>query len=720
MGTRNKRHGGVTVALFRLSLATIHCLAAFVAESAAGDFDTVQYAAADDWPYYNGSPAGTHYSRLSDINTRNIRRLKLAWSYDTGDELGPDSTMESNPLIIRGRLFFISPLGRLISLDAATGRERWTYSPQTRSPDGFHHWRRGGSYWTDGKQERIFFTFASDLYAIDPDSGRPIQQFGSAGHIALGSRMSSPPAIYRDLVIVGGNDSSVRGFDVRTGDLRWKFHTIPRPGEFGYETWPPNAWTTTTGVNNWGGMSVDQTRGIVFVPLAAPRDLIGANRAGDNLFANSLVAIDANTGHRLWHFQTIRHDMWDWDLPAPPTLVTVRRNGERIDAVALVSKVGFVYVLERVTGRSLFPLIEKRAFRSDIPGVEAAATQVEPQLPLPLVRQYLTASDLTRRTPQSAAAVAAQFSGLRSRGLWDPPSEQGTILLPGIEGGAEWGGAAFHPQSALLFVNAQESPWILKLRKHAGGGPTSGSALYRENCAGCHGDLRKGGGEPQSISAPSLAGIGDRLAYIDITERIIGGGSRMPGFPFLADDPVRMRSLITFLQTGIDTPALEGSAEGRKAAVGEPLYVVEHLSKFVDPDGYPAISPPWGTLSAINLNTGQYQWKIPFGEHPELAARGVTNTGSENYGGPIVTAGGLLFIGATSFDKKFRAYDLHTGKLLWETVLPAAGNATPATYRVNGRQFIVIAAGGGRPGVISGGLKKADSGSRIIAFTLQQ
>jgi quinoprotein glucose dehydrogenase len=667
---------------------------------------SIEYAAGDDWPYYHGNPAGTHYSRLRDINTGNVSQLQAAWTYDTGDRLMSNSTMESNPLIISGRMFFVSPKGRVISLDAATGRERWTFDPAPESEGG--GFRRGVSYWTDGREERILYIFSTDLYAINAHNGRLIEGFGARGRVALGSSSSSPGAVYEDLYIIGGSASSIRAFEVRTGKLRWTFHTIPRPGEVGYETWPKEAWKTAIGANNWPGMAVDVTRGMAFVSLAYPQSYYGADRAGDNLFANSVVALDANTGRRLWHFQAVRHDLWDRDLSAPPTLVTVTRGGKAVDAVAQISKHGFVFVLNRLTGESLFPLVQVEAIPSDIPGELTARRQIQPVLPKPFARQHLTPDLLTKRTPAAAAAVAAEFAKLRSRGLWDPPSEQGTVILPGMDGGGEWGGAAYDPTSGLLYVNSNEMPWILKLRKVSAGDGTSGSAVYRAHCAGCHGEDRAG--NPPEF--PSLLGLGDRLSFYEISQKIAAGGGRMPAFRFLATDQVRLWSLVAYLQTGVDSSKHEAEAEMMKPELrGREEYVLDGMPRFVDPEGYPAIAPPWGTLNAIDLNSGRYAWKIPLGEYPELAVRGLKNTGSENYGGPIVTAGGVLFIGATSFDKKFRAYDKRTGQLLWETTLPAAGNATPSTYRVNGRQFVVIAAGGGRP-------PTAEPGSKIVAFAL--
>ncbi|MFC4312968.1 pyrroloquinoline quinone-dependent dehydrogenase [Steroidobacter flavus] len=683
------------------------CLIAAIALQAFADTTTQtrdEYAANDDWPYYHGNPAQTHFSRLSDINTSNVSRLRVAWTYDTRDELTSNSTMESNPLIIDGRLFFVSPKGRVICLDGATGAERWSFSPPAQvAPLGF---RRGVSYWSDGSRSRIFYIFGRNLYAIDAETGGPAESFGSKGVVALGSTSSSPGAIYRDLYIIGGSASSIRAFSARSGELRWTFNTIPRPGEFGHETWPKDAWKTAVGVNNWPGMAVDVARGLAFVSLAYPQDYYGGDRPGDNLFANSVVALDASTGQRVWHFQTIRHDLWDRDLAAPPNLVTVVRNGKPVDAVAQISKHGFVYLLDRLTGKSLFPLTEESAVASDVPGEATAKTQIRPVLPEPFARQHLTEDLLTRRTPAAAAAVTEQFSKLRSRGLWDPPSEQGTVMLPGMDGGGEWGGASYDPTSNLLYVNSSEMPWILKLKRVALGETTSGRSIYQDHCASCHGEDRAG--KPPEI--PSLTSVASRLSFYDIVQKIGGGGGRMPAFRFLSTDQAKLWLLVAYVQTGADsliqnTKSIEPSNERKDA------FVLDGMPRFVDPDGYPAIAPPWGTLNAIDLNTGRYAWKIPLGEHPELVSVGVRNTGSENYGGSIVTGGGILFIAATSFDKKFRAFDKRNGSLLWESTLPAAGNATPATYRAKGKQYVVIAAGGGRPAT-------AQSGSKLVAFSL--
>lgn len=687
----------------------------------------------DDWPSYHGDPGGTHYSCLKDINTENVSRLGVAWTYDTDESLGEGmlaSDMQSNPLVIGGRLFFVSPKGRLISLNAATGRELWTFDPAGGAKVSSRQRLRGVSWWRDGSLSRILFTFRGRLFAVDAATGKPARAFGTGGSVDLRAGIDrdpstlsvtnvSPGLVWRDSIIMGSTGNTpghIRAFDVRSGKLRWAFHTIPRPGEPGYETWPKDAWKTAMGANNWAGMALDDKRGMVFVPLASAgmvdKDFYGADRLGENLFANALVALDAATGKRLWHFQTVRHDLWDRDLPAPPTLVTLERNGRKIDAIAQITKSGFVYVLDRLTGKSLFPIEEVPAIPSDVPGEEAAASQIRPGMPAPFARQRLTADMLTLRTPEAHDAVAKTFATVRSRGLWDPPSEQGTIILPGLDGGGEWGGAAFDPETGLLYVNSNEMAWILELRKRP---PivvgNSGRAVYLNNCAVCHREDRTG--SPPEF--PSLVDIGNRLPLIEMFMIVAGGAGRMPAFRgTLGEDQVG--AVINYLRTGESGATTVDGGPRKKAPLPEQAalpYVFDGYTKFLDPEGYPAIAPPWGTLNAIDLDSGEYAWKIPFGEYPELVASGVKNTGSENYGGAIVTAGGLLFIGATAYDNKFHAYDKRTGTLLWEATLPAGGNATPATYRVDGRQYVVIAAGGGKN-------PKVKPGSKIVAFALPE
>ncbi|HEX8797164.1 MAG TPA: c-type cytochrome, partial [Terriglobales bacterium] len=481
---------------------------------------------------------------------------------------------------------------------------------------------------------------------------------------------------------------------------RWSFHTIPHPGEFGYETWPKEAWKSSGAANNWAGMSVDAKRGIVYVPTgSAAMDFYGADRVGDDLFADCLLALNAQTGERVWHFQQVRHDIWDRDLPAPPLLLTVKHGAKDVEAVAQTTKQGFVYLFDRTSGQPLFPVEYRKFASSAVPGEVAAAEQPVPTRPPPYARQRLSEDGLTTRTAQAHQWASEQFHKFRSEGQFVPFSVgKDTVIFPGFDGGAEWGGPAVDRETAILYVNANDVAWTGALAENTG--ENSAKAIYLSQCGVCHGEWMTG--SPPAI--PSLAGVGDRLRPQQLVATIKNGKGRMPGFPHLTDD--QMFALVDYLTSG----------ESKELPASEPFpltmkYRFTGYKKFLDPDGYPAVAPPWGTLNAINLNTGDFVWKIPLGEYPELAANGQRNTGTENYGGPIVTAGGLVFIGATNFDRKFRAFDKATGKLLWEASLPFSGNATPITYQVDGRQFVVIAAGGGKD-------PRSASGGVYVAFAL--
>jgi quinoprotein glucose dehydrogenase len=659
-----------------------------------------------DWPVHGGRD-NIRYSPLTQVDRANVATLEVAWTYDSKDAF-KGSEMQSNPIVAGGVLYATTPTLKVVALDAATGRELWKFDPSNGAAPGARFRHRGVVVHRD----RVFVTYRNWLYALHAASGQRVASFGDDGRIDLREGLgrpadkltvtaSTPGVIFDDLLIMGSTvpetlpsaPGDIRAFDVNTGKLRWSFHTIPHPGEFGYESWPANAWQIAGGANAWAGVTLDAARGMVFAATgSASFDFYGANRKGDNLFADSVIALDARTGKYRWHFQGLKHDVWDLDFPAAPNLVTVTRDGRRVDAVAQVTKTGFVFVLERETGTPLFPIDYRSVPPSRIDGEQLSRTQPVPVRPPPFARSELTESTLTNRTPEARAAVLAEFRRLKS-GLFAPPSTEGTIIYPGVDGGAEWGGAAFDPESALLFVNANEMPWIVRLI------PNTDTSLYNAKCASCHRTDRRG-----TPAAPSLIDIGARKSREQLVDVIRHGTGRMPGYPDLGAK--NTNDLVEFLLTGKDRAA-------DPKLKTDPTYVKyrsDGETLWRDPEGYPPIATPWGTLNAIDLNAGTIRWQIPFGEYPELVAKGLRNTGSDNYGGPVVTASGLLFIGATNFDRKFHAYDKNTGALLWETVLPAAGNATPSIYSIGGRQYIAIACGGGKNG--------APSGSNIVAFAL--
>jgi len=664
-----------------------------------------------DWPVYGGTAENTHYSKLAQINRKNVKELKVAWNYDTGEKGG----LQTSPIIVADVLFGITPAQKVFAVNAANGKLLWKFDSgmNATQPD------RGLAYWSNERDKRILVGVMNFLYALNASTGKPIASFGKAGRIDLRGELgrnperqsvalTSPGIVYKDVIIVGGRNSEtlpaapgdIRGYDVRTGKLRWSFHTIPHPGEFGYETWPKDAWKYSGAANNWAGMAVDPKRGIVYVPTgSAAFDFYGANRVGDDLFANCLIALNAETGERIWHFQGVKHDLWDRDFPSPPVLLTANRDGKEIDAVAQTTKQGFVYLFDRVSGKPLFPVEYRKYPPSIVPGEVAASEQPLPTKPAPFARQVLSEEMLTTRTPEAHQWALENFRKFRSEGQFVPFSVgKDTVVFPGFDGGAEWGGPAVDPETAILYVNANEMAWTGALTPDSG--ENSPKSLYTSQCSVCHGE--KMTGSPPTM--PSLISVGDRLSPQQIGTTIKNGKGRMPAFANFDDD--QLYALIDFLMS-VKSKELPGS----EPPPPEMKYRFTGYHKFLDPDGYPAIAPPWGTLSAINLNTGEYVWKINLGEYPELAAKGLKKTGTENYGGPVVTAGGLVFIGASDFDKKFRAYDKATGELLWETTLPFSGNATPATYAVNGRQYVVIAAGGGKD-------PKSPSGGVYVAFAL--
>ena len=657
-----------------------------------------------DWAYSGGSPGNVHYSSLKQINTANISQLQQVWSFDAGEPGG----LETTPLIIDGVLYAYTPTQKVFALDAATGKLIWRFDSERGAVPA--RAERGLAYWHDGKEKRLFAGVANYVYAIDAITGKGIPSFGENGRIDLREDLrgdpklqsvsiTSPGVVYKDLLILGdatpeqlpAPPGDIRAYDVRTGKLRWIFHTIPHPGEFGYETWPKDAWKTSGAANNWCGMALDEERGIVYIPTgSAATDWYGADRVGDDLFANTLLALNAETGQRIWHFQGVRHDLWDRDFPAPPTLVTVTRDGKQVPAVSQTTKQGFLFLFNRIDGTPLFPIEYRKVPSSVVAGEVASPVQPFPTKPAPFARQRLTEDLLTTRTPEAHQYALEKFRTYISDGQFVPNREgQQTVMFPGYDGGAEWGGSAFDPKTHIIYINSNDVGLTNALVKRTAG--TGGKALYLNHCASCHGEHL--GGAPPAF--PALTNLRERMNADQISTLIEQGKGRMTGFPSITR-PER-RAIGDYLLNGETATTTDSS--------GPVVYGTTGYKKFLDQDGYPANATPWGTLNAINLDTGDYVWKITLGQYPELTAKGLPDTGSENYGGPVVTDGGLLFIGATVLDKKFRAFDKATGKLLWEAKLPLSANATPATYEVNGRQYVVIACGGDRdPSTPKGGI----------------
>jgi quinoprotein glucose dehydrogenase len=688
--------------------------------------------AAREWRVYHGDSGGRQWSPLDEIQPSNVARLAPAWEYAAGGTAeGQPTQIQCNPLVVAGVLYGISPGLAAFALDATTGAELWTFTPGD-AVSGTLAPARGLVYWSDGKgDERILFGRGHRLFALDARNGRPLEGFGDSGSVDLRDGLAAerpedfvvattPGAIYRDLLIVGHRVSEianaapghVRAYDVRSGALRWIFHTIPRPGELGYESWPGDAWQRVGGANSWAGITVDEARGIAFVPTgSATYDFYGGDRAGDNLFANTLLALDAATGKRLWHQQIVRHDVWDRDLPAPPDLVTIERDGRKIDAVAQITKTGHVFLFERETGAPLHPIEEVPVPGPALPGEVLAKTQPLPVRPPPFARQAMTPEDVTTRTPEAHAAVLEKLRRARPAVPFQPPSLEGTVIFPGMDGGGEWGGAAFDPATGLLYVNANDVPYWLEMIEtpDVSGAGGVGRATYVTACAMCHGLDRSGDG----AGVPSLVGLYDRIGALDAWRVVRDGRGRMPGFGDLLP-LVSIPALLWYLQSpnAADAAAPAERADESERELGVFLrYMNVGWQKFLDPEGYPAVKPPWGTLTAIDLARGELVWQVPLGEIPELAAQGLHDTGAENYGGPVVTAGGLVFI-AAALDAKLRAFDKRTGELRFEAPLPAAGFATPAVYEADGRQFVVVAAGGGKLG--------RPSGDRYVAFALPE
>ncbi|MDB6071572.1 MAG: gcd 2 [Verrucomicrobiales bacterium] len=668
-----------------------------------------------DWPEYLGGKTRNLFSPLAQITRENVAGLEVAWTFDTG-EVGE---YQANNLIVDGVLYTPSPSRRVLALDAATGRELWHWDPALERAGKGGGRQRGLVFWRskDGAERRLFTGVGGYLFALDPGTGGVIRGFGKDGAVDLASGLNTPGVIWNDSLILGGmgGKGAVRSLDVRTGEQKWIFNLIPQPGEVGYDTWPKDAWKSATGLMPWCGQSLDEARGIVYVATkTAEPDFYGGARKGSNLFANCIVALKAETGERLWHFQLVHHDLLDKDLPCPPVLLTVTHGGKKIDAVAQGTKHGRLFVFDRVTGEPLWPIEEKPVLASTLRGEEAWPTQPFPTKPAPLMRQEYTEADASNISPETHQMTLDRIRASPNVGPFPAPSLNESVMFPGFDGGMEWGGGAADPDG-VYYVNVNEIPWLLQMveTRRADGTPlVPGEKDFMIFCAACHGLDRAGN---VAAGFPSLLDVAKRKTRAEIEQITRQGGGRMPNYAAMPEGQ-RTAILNYVLNEPVSASRKEEGAaapatpDAKSPAVETPPdYAFAGFRRWQDKDGYPAIKPPWGTLNAVDLNTGEIKWKVPLGEYPELTARGIAPTGTENYGGPVVTAGGLIFIGASA-DETFRAFDKDTGKVLWKAALPFSGNATPSTYMVDGRQFVVISAGGGKSGRPAGG--------KLVAFAL--
>lgn len=698
-----------------------------VAGTIAAATQTVDAAAPANvnWSVHRGDPGGGQYADLAQINATNVHRLEPAWHYRTGDA-SQRSTMHANPIVVDGVMYVTTPSMKAVALDARTGRELWAFDPAKHNNGTVIRLRnRGVTYWKGAEGERIFHFVRERVYALDAKTGALVGTFGKGGFIDLRENlgvdpagvfieMTSPGAIYKNFLILGSRvnesyDASpghIRAFDTVTGELRWIFHTIPRKGDVGHETWQWIDGENYGGANAWGGVTIDEKRGWAFVATGSPtEDFYGGFRKGHNLFGNCVIALDATTGARKWHFQTIHHDLWDYDNPPAPMLVSLTTGGKSRDVVVQLTKMGFTFVLDRDTGESLFPINEMPVPQSRVPGEETAPTQPIPLKPAPLVRQQLTEADLTNITPEARQFALNRFRQHDSGPLFTPPSLRGTITTPGHLGGSEWHGASFDPSLNVLYVNVNELPSINRLRpvygRTTGSGPAltpvqHGRQIYELACLACHGAARQG--TPPLV--PSLVPL--QKSEEENRAIITQGRNSMPAFTQLR--PAEVNALLAFLKSA------PGAAPAVASAKAPERYTVDGYALFTDQNGFPGISPPWGTLNAVDLVKGEILWKVPLGEFPALAAKGIRNTGTPNFGGAVATSGGLIFIAATA-DEKIRAFEKHTGRVLWEYQLPSGGYATPSVYQLDGRQYVAIAAGGS-------GKNATKAGDSILVFAL--
>ncbi|MEO6000056.1 MAG: PQQ-binding-like beta-propeller repeat protein [Chitinophagaceae bacterium] len=716
------------------------------------------------WGIYGGSSENIKYSALTQINTDNVKKLKVAWVYSSGQASATNMTdMKTNAIVVDGVFYGLNPQLRLFALDAATGKEKWVYDPGTVPEKGKNIGRgpfasstkisRGVAFYRGvAGDQRILYTPGGGhvLYCINALTGKIISTFGNNGMVDLHEGLeikneydlhisnTSPGIIYKDLIILGSRLSEsakaapghIRAYDVHTGKQRWIFHTIPHPGEPGYESWEsPEAYTYVGGANVWGGFSLDEKRGIVYAGTgSATPDFYGGNRKGNNVYANSVLALDASTGKLIWHYQLVHHDLWDWDIPTHPILATITKDGKNTDVAVQVTKHGFIFMFDRETGVPVHPINEVPVPTSELMGEKTSPTQPVPTFFKPYVRQEIAEADLLKEgIPDSSYQdILKKFRSYKTGNMWNPPSLQGTLQSPGWNGGSEWGGPSYDPTSGIMYVNGNESPWVVRMTDVNKPDTSTanvrtnlqvGKALFDAQCSSCHGLDRRGRETNPALAAnPSLVGIEKRsklnegVKYDEASFKglITTGRNNMPPFGHLAEE--QKTAIASYVLNIKSKQSMRFSISDREEL--PPYFKSPYRmdgGKFLTREGYPGVKPPWGHLSAINLNTGEVLWKKAIGDYPELKAKGI-NAGSENFGSSAVTAGGLIFIAATR-DEKIRAFNKKTGELLWEANLPAAGIATPTIYDVQGKQFVVIACGGG-------GKQRTKSGDKYVAFAL--
>lgn len=672
------------------------------------------------WEVYGGDLKGTHYSELDQINRKNVAQLAVAWQYHTGDmKTNPTSTIQCNPIIINGVMYITTPGLKAVALNAQTGKELWVYDPwEGAEGTGLS---RGLTYWRDGVDQRLFYGVGHYLHAIDAKTGTPATTFGTGGKIDLRTDLdretlqyassNTPGIIYKNLLIMGsavgegpnpGAPGHIRAYDVRTGERKWIFHTLPQPGEYGNETWSSNSWETNGGANNWSNFTLDSERGLVFFGTGSPSyDHWGGNRIGDNLFGNCIMALNAETGERAWHFQVVHHDLWDYDVPCAPTLVTLIKDGQEIAALAQPTKMGHLFVLNRDTGEPIFPVEERPVPKSELPGEISAPTQPFPIPSFIYAQQGFGTDEITDLDPQATDFVKETVPNMSTGGIFTPPSIKPLIILPQFNGGSEWPGAAFDPQTNTLIINASnEAEWISMVKSKTDKGTTMGELgkqIFQSTCTHCHSMAATSIGTTSAV--PNLQGVKNRMSKDQLQSLLMEGKGQMPSFKTLSE--LERTALIAYIfEEGLEEKVT--TDDQLKSWRDQIPYVSTGHWDFRDAEGYPVNKRPWGTLNAIDLNKGEIKWQVPLGTYPQLEAKGFSPTGTFNIGGPVVTAGGLIFIGATR-DERMHAYDKDTGELLWEFEMDAGGYATPSTYEIEGRQYLVMAAGGGgKPGTKPG------------------